>query len=221
MPEDEDAMRYDIARSELVGFVPASARRLLDVGCSNGRYAEELALHRPDIELWGVEPDPVTAAVARPHFHTLVEGAFPDAAAELPQAAFDVVTFNDVLEHLLEPEDAIRAVEPLLTKGGRVVASIPNVRHRAVIWPLLWRGRWDYEDTGLLDRTHLRFFTRDTMVEMFERVGWRVETVCGVNARWHWSEGEERRRLRLLRSATRGRLDPFLFVQYVVSATPR
>ena len=212
------SLRYDVNRSELVGFVPPGTRRLLDIGCSVGRYAAEVAVDRPEIEFWGVEPDPVTAEVARPHFHTLVEGAFPAVSERLPRAAFDVVTFNDVLEHMVDPGAAIRAVSPLLTDRGVIVASIPNVRHRGVVWPLLRHARWDYKDTGLLDRTHLRFFTRPTMAEMFDGHGFRVDSVIGINRKWHWSDAGERRRVRAVRSFFGSRIDDFLYVQYVVTA---
>jgi 2-polyprenyl-3-methyl-5-hydroxy-6-metoxy-1,4-benzoquinol methylase len=220
LPSSADAMRYDAVRDELVDFVPANVTRLLDVGCAAGRYAAGLAIHRPEIELWGVEPDGVTAEKARPHFHTVVHGAFPDAADQLPQAAFDVVTFNDVLEHLVDPYSAIEAVRPLLSERGMIVASIPNVRHQSVVWPLVRDGRWDYTDIGLLDRTHLRFFTRATMSEMFTDLGWRVESVVGINRKWVLADGGERRRLRAIRRIVGSRLDDFFYIQYVVTARP-
>jgi 2-polyprenyl-3-methyl-5-hydroxy-6-metoxy-1,4-benzoquinol methylase len=213
-------MRYDAARHELVDFVPQGARRLLDIGCAAGGYAVQVAAHRPEIELWGVEPDEVTANAARPHFHRLVHAAFPAAASDLPRGAFDVVVFNDVLEHLVDPHEAIHAARPLLSDGGVIVASIPNVRHRSVIWPLVRAGRWDYTDTGLLDRTHLRFFTRATMAEMFRELGWRVESQVGINRKWDLDDSGERRRLRAVRRAVGSRFDDFFFIQYVVTARP-
>ena len=111
-------------------------------------------------------------------------------------------------------------MRPLLTQQGAIVASIPNVRHRSVVWPLLRNARWDYEATGLLDRTHLRFFTRETMAEMFMNLGWEVDSVVGINRKWHWADQAERRRLRFLRRAFGGRLDDFFHVQYVVTARP-
>lgn len=215
-------LKYDIARSELVAFIPSGARRLLDVGCGVGKYGEEAGARRPELELWAIEPDPAHADVASRHFHTLVHGFFPQAATQVPRGHFDVVTFNDVLEHLVEPGEALEATKALLTHDGCVVASIPNVRHRSVVWPLLRHGTWDYEPTGLLDYTHLRFFTRSSMVRLFEERGWRVDSVEGVNLRWDWRDSSpERRKLRLLRRVMGSRLDAFFFVQYVVTARPR
>jgi SAM-dependent methyltransferase len=214
------ALTYDIARDELVPFVPAGVRRLLDVGCGVGRYAAEVRRQRPEVEVWGVEPDPSSAAAARQHVPQLVEGFFPEVEVDLPAAHFHVVTFNDVLEHLVTPSLALAGAARLLAPGGLVVASIPNVRHLSVLWPLLRRDDWNYDLFGLLDHTHLRFFTRTTMREFFEALGWTVVSVDGVNRRWDWRDGSERRRVRILTRLLGGRLDPFLCVQFVVTARP-
>lgn len=213
-------LKYDIPRSELIRFVPPGTRRLLDVGCGGGRYGAELAETIPGIELWGVEPDHDNAAQARAHFGTVIHGLFPETAGQLPEAAFDVVTFNDVLEHMVEPAAALDAVKPLLGPRGRVIAAIPNVRHRSVVWPLAAGGDWTYEDVGLLDRTHLRFFTRKTMRELFEHNGWRILGFEGVNPCWHWRDSYERRLVRWLRTLSRSHLDDIFFVQYVITAEP-
>ena len=211
---------YETARNELLRFVPESARSLLDVGCGVGRYAEELKAVRPGLRIWAVEPDPENAVRARPHVEELVEGFFPAVASELRSRAFDVITFNDVLEHMVTPSEALRAAADLLAPGGVVIASIPNVRHRSVIWPLLRHGRWDYDKHGLLDHTHLRFFTRATMIGLFHDLGWTTHDVTGVNRRWDWRETYERRLVRWGTTLTRRKLDDHLCCQFVITASP-
>jgi SAM-dependent methyltransferase len=88
----------------------------------------------------------------------------------------DCVIFADVLEHLVDPWRTARKYRDLLRPGGTVVASIPNVAHRSVLGGLL-RHRWDYDVQGILDRTHLRFFTRETALEMFEQAGFSIRQV--------------------------------------------
>jgi 2-polyprenyl-3-methyl-5-hydroxy-6-metoxy-1,4-benzoquinol methylase len=214
-------LKYDIPRSELVRFVPSGTTRLLDIGCAGGRYGAELAETIPGIDLWGVEPDEECSRQAQAHFGTVIQGTFPESADQLPRGTFEVVTFNDVLEHMVEPASALEAVKPLLRPAGKVIASIPNVRHRSVIWPLLRGGDWKYEKYGLLDRTHLRFFTRKTTRELFEQNGWRIVSCEGINACWHWADNRERRLVRWLRKLSFNRLDEFFFVQYVITAEPR
>jgi hypothetical protein len=80
------------------------------------------------------------------------------------------------------PEQALRYAKGLLAPGGTVVASIPNIRQLPVLWQLVMRGRWEYSESGLLDKTHLRFFTRSSIVKMFLDEGYIVESICGINA---------------------------------------
>ena len=95
----------------------------------------------------------------------------------MPSDKFDCIVFNDVLEHMSDPWSALEIAGDVLNNCGRVVASIPNVRHYTVLVPLLIKGRWTYHDVGILDRTHLRFFTRSTVRELFETTGWAVESI--------------------------------------------
>jgi len=167
----------DWERTEVVPFVPSAARSVLDVGCSFGAFGMSLKRDRPGIEVWGVEPNRGAASVAENRLDVVVNGSFPQ---DVPDRQFDCVVFNDVLEHLDDPWSALRRARRYLTPGGRLVASIPNVRHFSVLVPLLTQGRWTYRDTGILDRTHLRFFTRSTMIELFESTGWCVESIAAA-----------------------------------------
>jgi 2-polyprenyl-3-methyl-5-hydroxy-6-metoxy-1,4-benzoquinol methylase len=162
------------------------------------------------MELWAVEPDPASARAAEDGFDHVVAGEFPNE--QLPGGRFDVILFADVLEHLAAPEDALRAAAKALVRDGIIVASIPNVRHwRAVVWPLLRHGTWTYTDYGILDRTHLRFFTRRSMGDFFAANGWSVESVTGINMH---------RREKLISVVSGHLLDDFLLPQYVVVARP-
>lgn len=219
-PVELSGGHYSAPRAELLPLVPSSATRVLDVGCGAGGFGRSLLAVRPAVELWGVEANPEAAALAAADYQRVVVGLFPDASPELPTQYFDLICFNDVLEHMLDPQSAVGAATAHLARGGSLFASIPNVRHFSVLWPLLTRGRWDYADDGLLDRTHVHFFTRATMVELFERSGWRIDRVVGIN-RSRWPEaGKDTWKTRLASVVTRGRSDDFFFTQYVLQATP-
>ena len=203
-------VKYDFVRAELLPFLPDSSHVLLDVGCGSGAFGRLLRARRPAMELWAVEPDPASAQAAEDGFDQVIVGRFPQVT--LPDGRFDVIVCADVLEHMAEPELALRAAIRALAQGGMMVASIPNVRHwRAVLWPLLGHGTWTYTERGVLDRTHLRFFTRRSMRGFFADNGWSVESVTGINMI---------RRERLLSTLTAHFLDDFLFPQYVVVARP-
>jgi hypothetical protein len=121
------------------------------------------------------------------------------------------VIFNDVLEHLVDPWEALESTRDLLDRDGCVVASIPNVRHVAVIQPLVLRGTWNYTDSGILDRNHLRFFTRSTIVELFVTTGFVVNRLDPIRVArvGEWA---------LVNKLSGGRLTGFLAQRFAVTA---
>jgi 2-polyprenyl-3-methyl-5-hydroxy-6-metoxy-1,4-benzoquinol methylase len=162
---------------------------VLDVGCGLGGFGYALRRVDPTRTIWGIETDPGAAERAAPHYDKVLVGPFPDVLAG-HDAAFDCLVFNDVLEHLVDPWTALGAGVRRLSPGGTVLASIPNVRFVGTVLGLVLRGDWSYADTGVLDRTHLRFFTRKTAVSLFRGCGLDVDLVRGI----HWI-GHSRSRL--------------------------
>lgn len=162
---------------ELVG----PNRRVLDVGCATGFLGEAYAAQGCTVT--GVELVPKTAAEARTHLDEVIEADLNvTALADIfPGRDFDVIVFGDVLEHLMDPGAVLRSAVGLLATGGAVVMSLPNVAHGSVRLALL-QGRWDYRETGLLDRTHLRFFTRESVVQMVADAGLDVTCLRGTIA---------------------------------------
>lgn len=177
---------YGNPRREMLPFVPPTAGRILDIGCGAGVFAEGLKELRrsggsPVPEIWGVEMDAAAAAVAGQALDRVLVGDALAVLPGLPAGHFDCVVLNDVLEHVAQPERLLAAVVPLLAAGGRLVASIPNVRYFFNVVNLVWHGRWDYTDEGILDRTHLRFFTRSSIIRLFQENGFSLRTMQGIN----------------------------------------
>jgi 2-polyprenyl-3-methyl-5-hydroxy-6-metoxy-1,4-benzoquinol methylase len=165
----------------MVPFIPAGTTSVLDVGCSRGRFGATLRAADPSLRLFGIEPDPVAAAEAETEagYEQVICGSFPE---DLPDdRAFDCIVFNDVLEHVVDPWTTLDRAKGFLAPGGHVVASIPNVRHYIVVRNLALRGRWEYTDWGVLDRTHLRFFTRASIEELFDSADLEIETLVPIN----------------------------------------
>ena len=178
MPNTAENNYPDADREEIVSFVPVGATKILDVGCWRGAFGAELKRQRPSVEVVGLEPNETAAAIAAQRLDRVITGRFPDNVDDGP---FDCVVFNDVLEHFEDPWAALRSTAKLVSPGGRVVAVIPNIRHVRVTVPLVFAGRWEYMDTGILDRTHLRFFTRSSMIGLFESTGYDVESVSPLD----------------------------------------
>jgi len=164
---------------DLVGF----NKRVLDVGCASGYLAA--VLRERGCSVWGVEMDPRAAAEGAEHFERVVVGDLEtmDLGEELPSLEFDVVVFGDVLEHLRDPLPVLRRSRGLLARGGSVVVSVPNVAHGAIRLALL-RGEFTYRELGLLDSTHVRFFTRDNLELLMNQAGFVMvdtrRTVAGI-----------------------------------------
>jgi 2-polyprenyl-3-methyl-5-hydroxy-6-metoxy-1,4-benzoquinol methylase len=115
---------FERARPEMLPFVPADCHRMLDVGCGTGTFGQMLKQTR-EIEIWGLEPVKSAAVKASTRLDYVINGTF-DPETDLPVGTFDCVVFNDVLEHMVAPEEALRYTKVLLSPGGTIVASIPN-----------------------------------------------------------------------------------------------
>lgn len=175
------AEHEEYSRPEMAALVPTSATRLLDVGCHSGAFGAALLEQRPHLELVGIEPAAEAAERARRRYARVMQGTFPDGL-DSDAKEFDCVVFNDVLEHMFDPWGALRATKPLLNDPqSRVLASIPNIRHADIIADIALRGRFEYTDDGTLDRTHLRFFTKRSIIEMFTGAGFEIELIEPIN----------------------------------------
>ena len=170
--EAGDQSYFEHTRPELRALVPTDARRVLDVGCGGGALGAALKAERAGCEVVGLEGFPAAAARARGRLDDVLCLDL-DSLEALPADAgkFDAMVFGDVLEHLLDPVRLLRTLLPALSHDGVLVLSIPNVKHWTVLYPLLVKDRWTYEDAGLLDRTHVHFFTGGTAADMLSELG--------------------------------------------------
>jgi methionine biosynthesis protein MetW len=177
-----DHQTYDADESPaLLGtFIPMGAR-VLDVGCGPGAVSCLIRDHR-NARVVGVEPNAERAAVGRGRGLEVHTGyVTPELLATLGR--FDAIMFADVLEHLVDPAAMLRLVTPALQPGGVIVASVPNIAHWTVRLRLLV-GRFDFTESGIMDATHLRWFTARTLRELFERSGLVVQAMSGSAGQW-------------------------------------
>lgn len=216
----KSAEYFTEARPEMLSFVPTSSRRLLDVGCGTGTFGAWLKQRR-QIEVWGVEPFASAAAKAADKLDRVITGPF-GPEADLPAGFFDCIVFNDVLEHMVAPDHALRYAKTLLSAGGAILASIPNVRYLPVLWQLGVRGSWEYGDCGILDRTHLRFFTKSSIIQMFQNEGYAVKSISGINPYMGIPSASRRLWLayRVANFLFMGKFADLKFLQFAVVAGP-
>jgi 2-polyprenyl-3-methyl-5-hydroxy-6-metoxy-1,4-benzoquinol methylase len=191
---------FDRDRPEVAALVPAGSGQVLDVGCGAGGLGRRLLLEGRASTVHGIEQHPEAVARAATVLDEVVDlDLESEVLAKVLRergATYDVVVVADVLEHLRDPWRVLEDLVSVLRPGGLVVASIPNVRVASVMVPLVVRGRFDYRDRGVLDRTHLRFFTRSSARALLEGAGLAVDSIERSEA-W-WRTGWKARAGRLL-----------------------
>ena len=175
---DIDLADEKSAHAALIRLV-GQDRRVLEVGSGWGHVTRMLT--QRGCRVTCLELCTEMAAVSEPFCDRMIVGNIEavDLAKELPSQGFEVITFGDVLEHLRDPVAVLRQVKLLLAPRGCVVASIPNVSHQSVLYALML-GEFPYSDDGLLDRTHLRFFTRRTVDGMFREAGFHINEMIAI-----------------------------------------
>ncbi|WNZ27295.1 class I SAM-dependent methyltransferase [Leptolyngbya sp. NK1-12] len=171
---------FQVERCEMLEYIPENVGKVLDVGCAAGKFGHLLKRER-SVEVWGIEPNETAATAATLRLDKVICNIFSDDL-DLPEGYFDCIIFNDVLEHLVDPYTALEYCHKLLTDQGVIVASIPNVRYFDNIWRLLIHKDWKYTDWGILDKTHLRFFTCHSIERTLNELGYSIERLEGINS---------------------------------------
>lgn len=208
-----DRSYYRNQRKSLSVHIPDGNHRILDVGCGSGYFGAYLKESGKANQVFGIELMEEAATEAA----TLLDGVIcadldvfelSNLTDEWDEISFDFIVCADVLEHVKNPWATLNSLAKYLKPGGKLIISIPNVRHWSVVFPLLFRGRWDYQDAGIMDRTHLRFFTKSTASELIKKTGLSLSSdIPLIGGRW-----------RILSKLSRGGLDEFLAVQFVFVA---
>lgn len=164
---DKVTSYFDNARTDISPLLPAKADRVLEIGCGSGATLAWLKASGICRSSTGIELFAGAAAQARERVDSVLCGPAQDMLSEIPlEETFDLVLCLDVLEHMADPWKFLEFLQPRLARGGLLVASIPNVRYIGVLAPLLFAGQWRYREDGVLDKTHLRFFTRSSAMEL-------------------------------------------------------
>lgn len=171
-----DNLYHTVARGELAQMFTNVPSLILDVGCSAGSNAALVKSRFPGSRAWGIEMNRDAAALARQKLDRVLHGRFEDFDLRkegMEHGTLDAVLLTDVLEHMYNPWDVMVKLRPYLSSTGQLVLSIPNVRN---LWLMdeLSKGNWAYTAEGLLDITHIRFFTRKEMIKFAEETGYRV-----------------------------------------------
>lgn len=203
---------YSRSRREIRSLLPSRASRILEVGPGAGFTLMWLKLIYPAATTFGVELNQALEADLQEHADVAMIGDIDDLISRV-DSKFDLILLLDVLEHVPDPTRTLQAItRSLLMDGGRVIVSVPNIAHLSVTLPLLFQRRFAYTDSGILDRTHLKFFVEDTAVKLLNDSNLVVKDglITGI-------EGP---RSKMLDSLTLGALSHYLAKQYVMAGEP-
>ena len=166
---------YKNIRHDLIPLVPEDANCILEVGCAEGMTGNELK-KRPGVFVAGIETNETAAEMARKVLDDVITGDIESMDIPYSPSVFDCIIFADVLEHLVNPLDVLKKMSKLLKKDGTVIMSIPNVQFYGVVHQLI-EGNWTYQKEGILDETHLRFFTFKEIEKLVKEAGLSIQQV--------------------------------------------
>jgi SAM-dependent methyltransferase len=167
---------YSRARQWPSNFEIRRGAAFLDVGCGRGVMGQFLQ-DTYAARVTGIEIIRENGEIARGMLHKCIVGDIEQMDLSDWAGQFDYVMFSDSLEHLAEPQAVLEKVRPLLARDGKLLISIPNIRNFRASLPLLFKDNWEYTDEGLLDRTHLRFFTQSSITGLLQRSGYKVDRI--------------------------------------------
>ena len=175
----EQAKEYfQFERNEMLAFLPATYKTVLEIGCAEGSFKNLLSA---DCEYWGVEYDSKAAAIAGGKSHKVLIGEYTDIEDQLPTDYFDLIICNDVIEHMRDERAFLSSIKSKMKARGTIVISLPNVRYIKNMYELLIKKDWRYHDAGILDRTHLRFFTSKSIKHTMHDAGFYISQMHGIN----------------------------------------
>lgn len=168
-----DMEYHHFVRREIGPLLPADASHILEVGAGAGSTLKWLKDVFPAAETTAVEINSSLAEELKSNVDRALLGGIEDTFPQLRQ--YDLILLLDVLEHLADSAAVLRNLASLLTPAGSVIVSLPNIAHWSVSVPLLLQGRFEYQDAGIMDRTHLRFFVKETAVRLLNDAGLVVD----------------------------------------------
>lgn len=165
-------------RDELEKFIPSNVKTILEVGCGEGGFRASFG---NEVEYWGVEPNKEVSKIAKSQLYKVFNATYKEVETDIPDNYFDLIVCNDVIEHMVDHDYFFKNIKDKMKEDGKLLISIPNVRYIYNLYNLIFKKDWNYEKQGVLDKTHLRFFTKKSLIDTLTRHGYKIEKFEGIN----------------------------------------
>ncbi len=203
---------FENLRTDIISLVEKGDNKILEIGCGTGNTGWSLKKEGKAVEVVGVDIVPEVLEFAKSKIDRTFRADVESDKLPFPNEYFDYILLGDVLEHLKNPWKALVNLTQFLKKGGFVIASIPNVRYWKVVKNLVFKGEWKYISDGVLDDTHLRFFTKKSILELISSANLKVRVICPA------TELQPPNLCKKLNHLTFGLFEGFLTISYMVKA---
>lgn len=203
---------YENDRRDMLKYIPDGVKTSLEFGCGTGGFSAILKA-KFDAESWAVEIDEASVKEAERKLDKVINADAYEALVEIPKHYFDCIVLLDILEHLADPYHFLNELKPRLKQGGIIVLSIPNIRYYRIFMDYVFGGNWEYKDHGVLDKTHLKFFTHKSIDNMFRQLGFEILMLEGIHP-------TSSRTFRLLNILTFGMFSDLRYKHYAVRVRP-
>lgn len=166
---------FDVSRNELKEFIPSDVKTVLEIGCSEGGFKESFD---NEVEYWSIDTNKVVYKIAESKLYKFLNATYEEVEQDIPNNYFDLIVCNDVIEHMVDHDIFLNNIKNKIKDDGYLLISIPNVRY---IYNLLLKTDWKHEEQGILDKTHLRFFTKKSLMRSLIYHGYIINRFEGIN----------------------------------------
>ncbi len=177
--EDKDLDYFSLEREIFKTNITSKNLKILDVGCGSGNLGHYF-ITQQNCEVHGIEINKNAYSKAKVKLHKVIHANIETENLEFKEDCFDVIILGDVLEHLVNPQKVLIKLHKHLAPSGTIFITTPNVKHWSVSLNLIFKDNWDYKEWGILDYTHLRFFTRSSVIKMLKSLNFNT-----FNVEWH------------------------------------
>ena len=165
---------YSLPRLDILSLINDKHKKILEIGCAFGELGKSIKRHFPEVIIDGIELNPDSRDFLLDNYNNVTIGNIEDLDISKIDKGYDLIIFADVLEHLYDPWRILNLLREKLSENGNVIVSVPNLRSSGILFNLIIRGRFKYAESGLMDRTHIRWFTRHEINQALDDAGFQV-----------------------------------------------